>query len=178
MMDQDTIAAIASPPGVGGIGIIRLSGPDSFRIASDLTHSKNLIPGQVQRRRFFDGENRLIDDGILLVFQSPKSFTGEDVIEIQGHGGRVLQEMLLARVCELGARMATAGEFSHRAFDNGKLDLAQAEAIADLIESGSQAAARAAMRSLQGEFSRLVHELVEAVIDVRAYVEAALDFAE
>jgi len=178
MIDQETIAAIASPPGVGGIGIIRLSGPHSFRIASDLTHSKHLIPGQVHRRRFFDGENRLIDDGILLVFQSPKSFTGEDVIEIQGHGGMVLQEMLLARVCELGARMATAGEFSHRAFDNGKLDLAQAEAIADLIESGSQAAARAAMRSLQGEFSRLVHELVEGVIKVRVYVEAALDFAE
>ena len=178
MLGNDTIAAIATPPGTGGIGIIRLSGPDSFYIARELTGSAQLVAGRVHRRGFYDAENRLIDDGVILVFQSPKSFTGEDVIEIQGHGGMVLQEMLLARVCELGARLAAAGEFSHRAFDNGKLDLAQAEAIADLIESGSQAAARAAMRSLQGDFSHLVHELVEDVIQLRVYVEAALDFAE
>ncbi|MCK4708019.1 MAG: tRNA uridine-5-carboxymethylaminomethyl(34) synthesis GTPase MnmE, partial [Gammaproteobacteria bacterium] len=119
-----------------------------------------------------------IDHGIVLYFKAPHSFTGEDVVELQGHGGVVLQDMLLSRVCELGARLAHAGEYSERAFHNDKLDLTQTEAIADLIESGSQAAARAAMRSLQGEFSKQIHSLVESVINLRVYVEAALDFAE
>lgn len=172
-----TIAAIATPPGTGGVGIIRLSGPHAISIGERLSQKKATV-GRIQLRNFHDAEGRIIDQGILLCFQSPHSFTGEDVVEIQGHGGMVLQEMLLARVCELGAQLADAGEFSKRAFLNDKIDLAQAEAIADLIESGSQAAARAAMRSLQGEFSRQVHELVEQLIELRSFVEAALDFSE
>ncbi len=176
-MSQDTIAAIATPPGVGGIGIIRLSGKNALYIAESLTQS-SLKAGSTQFRKFFDAQKQQLDHGIVLFFKSPHSFTGEDVVELQGHGGVVLQEMLLSRVCELGARIAHAGEYSERAFHNDKLDLTQAEAIADLIESGSQAAARAAMRSLQGVFSEKIYSLVESIINLRAYVEAALDFAE
>lgn len=177
MFAEDTIAAIATPHGVGGIGIIRLSGPQSLEIAQLITQS-SLVPGKAQFRDFLDDNAQCIDHGIVLYFKAPHSFTGEDVVELQGHGGAVLQDMLLSRVCHLGARVAEAGEFSQRAFLNHKIDLAQAEAIADLIASGSQAAARAAMRSLQGEFSRHIHNLVDNIIDLRAYVEAALDFAE
>lgn len=178
MNGQDTIAAIATPPGIGGIGVIRISGPLSLDIARRLTESADLPTSKVLRRTFLDAQGQVIDDGIVLVFETPRSFTGEDVVEIQGHGGSVLQEMLLGRLCELGARLAMPGEFSQRAFENGKIDLTQAEAIADLIESGSQAAARAAMRSLQGKFSKQVHQLVEGIIQLRVYVEGALDFAE
>ncbi len=177
MTAVDTIAAIATPPGVGGIGVIRVSGPKALSIAETLTGTRLGI-GRIQLRDFLDAEGQTIDQGLALCFAAPRSFTGEDVVELQGHGGPVLQEMLLARLVELGCRLARPGEFSERAFLNGKLDLAQAEAIADLIESGSQAAVRAAMKSLQGEFSKRIHELVEAVIDLRAFVEAALDFAE
>jgi tRNA modification GTPase len=177
MNSDDTIAAIATPPGVGGIGVIRISGPKAREIAETLTRSK-LDIGRVQLRDFLDADGSAIDQGLALCFAAPRSFTGEDVVELQGHGGPVLQEMLLARLVGLGCRLARPGEFSERAFLNGKLDLAQAEAIADLIESGSQAAARAAMKSLQGAFSERIHALVEAVIDLRAFVEAALDFAE
>lgn len=177
MNDQDTIAAIATPPGTGGIGIIRLSGPASLQIAEVLTESP-ISAGITQFRQFRDDQHLALDHGILLYFQAPHSFTGEDVVEIQGHGGVVVQDMLLGRLCELGARLARAGEFSERAFLNNKLDLTQAEAIADLIESGSQAAARASMRSLQGVFSTQVHELLEGIVQIRSYVEAALDFAE
>jgi len=176
-MSQDTIAAIATPPGVGGIGIIRLSGSNALSIAESLTQS-SLQVSTTQFRKFYDADKLIIDHGIVLYFKSPHSFTGEDVVELQGHGGIVLQDMLLNSVCELGARLAHAGEFSERAFHNDKLDLTQAEAIADLIESGSQAAARAAMRSLQGEFSKQINSLVESVINLRVFVEAALDFAE
>ena len=177
MSHADTIAAVATPPGIGGIGIIRLSGPQAFAIAGELTHSQ-LAVGKTQFRRFYESSGEEIDHGITLCFQAPHSFTGEDVVELQGHGGPVLQDMLLSRVCHLGARLAQAGEFSQRAFENDKLDLTQAEAIADLIESGSQAAARAAIRSLQGVFSDQVHNLVERVIELRSFIEAALDFAE
>lgn len=177
MNDEDTIAAIATPPGTGGIGIIRLSGPASLTIAEALTQTA-ITAGQIQLRNFLDDQHRVLDHGIVLYFKAPHSFTGEDVIEIQGHGGMVIQDMLLSRVCELGARLARAGEFSARAFQNEKLDLAQAEAIADLIESGSQAAARASMRSLQGVFSHQVHDLVESLVQIRSFIEAALDFAE
>ena len=176
-MSQDTIAAIATPPGVGGIGIIRLSGNQALSIAETLTQS-TLKASSTHFRKFYDVDDQQLDHGIVLYFKSPHSFTGEDIVELQGHGGVVLQDMLLSRVCELGARLAHAGEFSERAFHNDKLDLTQAEAIADLIESGSQAAARAAMRSLQGVFSQQIHTLVESIINLRAYVEAALDFAE
>jgi tRNA modification GTPase len=177
MQREDTIAAIATPHGIGGIGVIRLSGHLSLKIAQQLSNSE-IEAGIIQFRHFYDAELQEIDHGILLYFKAPNSFTGEDVIEIQGHGGPVLQDMLLSRLCELGARLAHAGEYSERAFHNNKLDLTQAEAIADLIESGSQAAAKAAMRSLQGVFSRQVHTLVEEVIQLRSFVEAALDFAE
>ncbi len=177
MSDQDTIAAIATPPGTGGIGIIRLSGPAAVEIAKQLSHSSPK-PGRFRFCHFYDSLDRIIDNGLMLYFQAPHSFTGEDIIEIQGHGGQVLQEMLLGRVCELGARLATAGEYTQRAFVNDKIDLTQAEAIADLIDSGSQAAARAAMRSLQGVFSQRVHDLVGQVVELRSFIEAALDFAD
>jgi tRNA modification GTPase len=175
--DIDTIAAIATPPGVGGIGIVRISGPEALKIGESLT-AANLQPNQVRFRKFLDAAGQTLDHGLCFYCQAPHSFSGEDVVEIQGHGGPILLDMLLERICELGARLARAGEFSERAFLNGKLDLAQAEAIADLIESGSRAATKAAMRSLEGKFSTQVHQLVDEIINLRAYIEAALDFAE
>ncbi len=177
MFDQDTIAAVATAPGISGIAIIRISGPEARQIGESLTSSK-LPDKRIRFREFYDAQNLILDHGICFYSASPQSFTGEDVVEVQAHGGPILLDMLLERVCELGARLARAGEFSERAFINGKLDLAQAEAIADLIESGSRAAAKAAMRSLQGEFSNQIHDLVNNIIQLRSYVEAALDFAE
>ena len=177
MPSRETIAAIATPPGIGGIGILRLSGPDALRIGEAISDS-SLQKGRVQLRKFFDSNGEVLDHGICLYFQAPHSFSGEDCVEIQGHGGPILLDMLLQRVCDLGARLARAGEFSERAFLNGKLDLTQAEAIADLIESGSRAATRAAMRSLEGRFSDQVNLLVEEIINLRVFIEATLDFAE
>jgi len=174
---SDTIAAIATPPGIGGIGIVRISGPLALEIGNALTGA-SLQVNQVRFRKFSDASGQTIDHGLCFYCQAPHSFSGEDVVEIQGHGGPILLDMLLERVCQLGARLAHAGEFSERAFLNGKLDLAQAEAIADLIESGSRAAAKAAMRSLEGKFSTQIHQLVDDVINLRVYIEAALDFAE
>ena len=173
----DTIAAVATPPGRGGIGVIRVSGPLSAAIA-EAVGGPLPSPRQAALRRFCAGDGAVIDEGIVLYFPAPHSFTGEDVLELQGHGGPVVMDLLLARVCELGARPARPGEFSERAFLNDKLDLAQAEAIADLIASDTAAAARAALRSLQGEFSQRVHALVEGLIELRMYVEAAMDFPE
>ena len=177
MPATDTIAAIATPPGVGGIGIVRLSGPLALNIGESLTDS-SLRAKQIQFRNFYDNTASPIDHGLCLYFHTPNSFTGEDVVEIQAHGGPVLLDMLLERVCELGARLARAGEFSERAFLNGKIDLTQAEAIADLIDSGSRAAAKAAIRSLEGKFSTQIHQLRDQIIALRTYIEAALDFAE
>jgi len=177
MPTSDTIAAIATPPGIGGIGIVRISGPLALEIGNALTGGSLQI-NRVRFRKFLDASGQTIDHGLCFYCQAPHSFSGEDVVEIQGHGGPILLDMLLERVCQLGARLARAGEFSERAFLNGKLDLAQAEAIADLIESGSRAAAKAAMRSLEGQFSTQVHQLVDDVINLRVYIEAALDFAE
>ena len=174
---MDTIAAVATPPGKGGIGVIRLSGPAVPAIAAALL-GKLPTPRQAVLRRFRSNDGEVIDEGIALYFPAPHSFTGEDVLELQGHGGPVVMDLLLARVLELGARPARPGEFSERAFLNDKLDLAQAEAIADLIASDTAAAARAALRSLQGEFSRRVQGLVEGLIELRMYVEAAIDFPE
>ena len=162
---------------MGGIGIVRVSGADALSIAENLSRS-HLQAGVIQFRQFLDAEEQAIDHGLCLYFRAPHSFSGEDCIELQAHGGPIVLDMLLERVCALGARLARAGEFSERAFLNGKVDLTQAEAIADLIESGSRAASRAAMRSLEGRFSTQVNGLVEAVVDLRAYIEAALDFAE
>ncbi|MCP4389221.1 MAG: tRNA uridine-5-carboxymethylaminomethyl(34) synthesis GTPase MnmE [Gammaproteobacteria bacterium] len=177
MPAHDTIAAIATPPGTGGIGILRLSGSQALAIGEAISAS-TISPGKIQFRRFFDAEGVVLDHGLCLYFPQPHSFSGEDSVELQAHGGPIVLDMLLQRLCELGARLARAGEFSERAFLNGKIDLTQAEAIADLIESGSRAATRAAMRSLEGRFSQQINTLVEEVINLRAYIEAALDFAE
>ncbi len=173
----DTIAAIATPPGPGGVGIVRLSGPNVPDIARRLLGSLP-APRRAVLRDFRDADGTLIDTGLALYFAAPASFTGEPVLELHGHGGPVVLDLLLARVLQLGARAARAGEFSERAFLNDKLDLVQAEAIADLIESGTAQAARAAVRSLQGEFSRQVHALTAQLTQLRMYVESAIDFPE
>lgn len=173
----DTIAAVATPPGRGGIGVVRLSGPRSAAIA-EVICGLMPAPRQAALRRFRASDGQMLDRGIVLYFPAPQSLTGEDVVEFQGHGGPVVLDLVLARTVELGARLARPGEFSERAFLNDKIDLAQAEAIADLIESDTAAAARAALRSLQGEFSKKIKGLVEGLIALRMYVEAAIDFPE
>jgi tRNA modification GTPase len=175
--DHDTIAALATPPGRGGIGVIRVSGQQAQAIACGLL-GRVPEPRRAELHGFADGAGGTIDTGLALYFAAPHSFTGEDVLELHGHGGPVVMELLLRRVLQLGARLAHAGEFTQRAYLNDKLDLAQAEAIADLIDSGSEQAARAALRSLQGEFSAHVHELAERVLQLRLWIEAAIDFPE
>lgn len=177
MADPRTIAAIATPPGRGGIGIVRLSGPATRTIAVALV-GKLPVPRHATFAKFLDSNGQPLDRGLALFFPAPHSFTGEDVLELHGHGGPVVLDMLFQRALELGARAARPGEFSERAFLNGKLDLAQAEAVADLIEAGSESAARSALRSLEGEFSQRVHVLVEGLTRLRMYVEAAIDFPE
>lgn len=173
----DTIVATATPPGRGGVGIVRVSGPKVPEIAAVVLGE--LPPARrATFARFLDAEQETIDAGLALFFPAPNSYTGEHVLELQGHGGALVLEALVDRVVEIGGRRAQPGEFTQRAFLNDKLDLAQAEAIADLIEAGSRAAVRAAMRSLQGEFSAMIRGLTDAVIDLRTYVEAAIDFPE
>ena len=173
-----TIAAIATPPGRGGVGVIRLSGPKAYAIAEALTQKELPQARFAGFRHFYDEQNEIMDEGLVICFPNPHSFTGEDVVELQGHGGPVIQNALLARLLELGATAAKAGEFSMRAFENGKMDLVQAEAIADLIDASSQAAARSAVRSLQGAFSGKVNTVLEKLIHLRLHVEAAIDFPE
>jgi tRNA modification GTPase len=173
----DTIAAVATPPGRGGVGIIRVSGPGVPAIAEQLLGNLPK-PRFAGLHRFRNGEGDVIDEGLAIYFPAPNSFTGEHVLELHGHGGPVVLDLLLSRMLRLGARQARPGEFSERAFLNDKLDLAQAEAIADLIDSSTVQAARAASRSLQGEFSRRVHQLVDALIALRSYVEASIDFPD
>ncbi len=192
MATSDTIAAIATPNGSGGVGVIRVSGPacksiaqsickvlQSAAPASSCTGQLTALPQRSATLTDFLGSPaEVIDTGIVLFFSTPNSYTGEDVLELQAHGGRVVMDMLLQRVLSLGARMARPGEFTERAYLNGKLDLSQAEAVSDLINSGSAAAARAAVKSLQGEFSQRVHALTEELTNLRIYMEAALDFPE
>lgn len=173
----DTIVAIATPPGRGGVGIVRLSGPHSTIIAKSIC-GRVPQPRLATLANFRDAEKEVLDRGLALYFPAPYSFTGEDVLELQGHGGAVVLDLLVQRCLQLGARLARPGEFSERAFVNDKLDLAQAEAVADLIDAGSTQAARAALRSLQGEFSAQIHALTEALIRLRMHVEAAIDFPE
>ncbi len=173
----DTIAAIATPSGRGGVGIIRVSGPKVVDIAQQILGALPQ-PFKTSHRLFKDKQQQTLDDGIALYFPGPNSFTGEDVLELQGHGGHIVMDMLMERCLELGARVAKPGEFSERAFLNDKLDLTQAEAIADLIDSGSEQAARSALRSLQGVFSKAINSLLIKMIEMRVYVEAALDFPE
>jgi len=173
----DLIAAIATASGRGGVGVIRISGPDIAPLARAVLGSVP-APRRATFSRFLDREGETLDEGIALHFVAPHSFTGEHVLELQGHGGPVVLNLILARCLELGARLAEPGEFSRRAFQNGKLDLAQAEAVADLIEAASAEAARSAVRSLSGAFSARITELVDAVIRLRMLVEATLDFPE
>jgi tRNA modification GTPase len=173
----DTIAAIATAPGRGGVGVIRISGSNLLPFALALS-GKTPAPRQATVAKFRAADGTAIDSGLLLHFPAPRSYTGEDVLELQGHGGVVVMQMLLARCLDLGARLAEPGEFSRRAFLNGKLDLAQAEAVADLIDAATASAARSAVRSLQGEFSQAIHALTEELINLRMLVEATLDFPE
>jgi tRNA modification GTPase len=174
---SDTIAAIATAPGRGGVGMIRISGSNLLPFAFALSGTMPR-PRHAKIADFLAADSSAIDRGLLLFFPDPHSFTGEDVLEVHGHGGPVVMQMLLARCLDLGARLAEPGEFSRRAFLNGKLDLAQAEAVADLIDAATSSAARSAMRSLQGEFSKAVHGLTDELIDLRMLVEATLDFPE
>ncbi|MDI1278748.1 tRNA uridine-5-carboxymethylaminomethyl(34) synthesis GTPase MnmE [Methylobacter sp.] len=190
----DTIAAIATPPGNGGVGIIRISGALVPEIAKHLIrracsqqaggiHSipednKELTPRRALYSSFTDDNGSVIDSGITLYFPAPASYTGEDILELQGHGGSVVLDMLLRRVLSLGARLANPGEFTERAFLNDKLDLAQAEAVADLIESSTEQSVRSAQKSMQGVFSVQINELVEELTELRIYVEAAIDFVD
>jgi len=177
LSNSDTIAALATAPGRGGIGVVRVSGSKVSEIAQ-------ILLGQLPSPRlasylpFLESDGSHIDQGLALRFVAPHSYTGEDVLELQGHGGPVVMDMLLKRILSLGVRVARPGEFTERAFLNGKMDLAQAEAVSDLIESGSEQAARAALSSMQGAFSLLVQALLERLIHLRIYVEAALDFPE
>jgi tRNA modification GTPase len=177
MFNTDTIAAIATATGRGGVGIVRVSGPKARLVAEQLLKQK-LQPRFAHYCPFHSHSGEILDQGIALFFPGPNSFTGEDVLELQGHGGPVILDLLLREITQLGVRLARPGEFSERAFLNDKLDLAQAEAIADLIDATTEQAARNALHSLQGAFSTRIHELVEALIALRIYVEASIDFPE
>ena len=177
MLATDTIAAIATPPGRGGIGVVRVSGPRAAAIVEGVAGIAP-APRVATLASFRDGAAQVIDQGLVLLFVAPQSYTGETVAELHGHGGPSVMRLLLARCTELGARIAEPGEFTKRAFLNGKLDLAQAESVADLIDAATATAARAAARSLDGEFSRDIHALVEALTELRVYTEATLDFPE
>ena len=174
---RETVAAVATPPGRGGIGIVRVSGIGLEKLLRGIV-GRVPAPRQAELADFSGADGTAIDRGIVIYFPAPQSMTGEDVVELQGHGGPVVMDALLERACELGAKIARPGEFTERAFLNDKIDLAQAEAVADLIDSASKRAARAAMRSLDGEFSARVTEIDRAVLDLRVYLEAAIDFAE
>ncbi|RDZ26555.1 tRNA uridine-5-carboxymethylaminomethyl(34) synthesis GTPase MnmE [Lysobacter silvisoli] len=175
--DRDTIAAIATAPGAGGVGIVRLSGPRAREIGEGIA-ARRLQARRAHHVRFVDGDGAAIDDGIALYFAAPASYTGEDVVELQAHGSPAVLQALVERCGALGARRARPGEFSERAFLEGRLDLAQAEAVADLIAAADARAARAARRALDGEFSRRVDALADDLLAVRVHVEAAIDFAD
>ena len=177
MRHADTIAAIATAPGRAGIGVIRISGPAVCAITASIV-GRTLQPRVATLCDFLETESRILDRGIAIFYSSPHSYTGEDVLELQGHGGLAVLRLVLRRCLDLGARPAQPGEFTQRAFLNDKLDLAQAESVADLIDASSEAAARSAMRSLAGEFSDRVDQLNSALIELRTVVEATLDFPE
>ncbi|NJD06790.1 MAG: tRNA uridine-5-carboxymethylaminomethyl(34) synthesis GTPase MnmE, partial [Methylococcaceae bacterium] len=176
-LSQDTIVAVATPPGRGGVGIVRASGPAVPVLALQLLGSMP-PPRSARFTSFTDSDGSVLDRGIAIYFPAPASFTGEDVLELQAHGSPVVLDLLLRRMLALGARLARPGEFSERAFHNDKLDLVQAEAVADLIAASTERAVRSAMRSLQGEFSQRIQGLVDVLADLRVYVEAAIDFVD
>lgn len=177
VITQDTIVAPVTPPGKGGVSVVRVSGPLVSEIIKHVVQQP-LKPRYAHHLPFYTENKVIVDEGLALFFPNPHSFTGEDVLELQGHGGPVVVDQLVKRIIKLGARMAKPGEFSERAFLNDKIDLAQAEAIADLINANSQQAAQSAIRSLQGEFSTQIHDLVNQLIHLRMYVESAIDFPE
>ncbi len=177
-MKQDTIVAVATPPGHGGVAICRLSGSQALAISQQLTQKKSFTPRFAHFSSFYSHSGQVIDEGLALYFPGPNSFTGEDVVELHSHGSPVVLDLLIKSACQLGARIAKPGEFSERAFLNDKIDLVQAEAIADLIHAHSSKAAQMAMRSLQGEFSSTVQAMSQKMIRLRMYVEAAIDFPE
>ncbi len=174
---SDPIAAVATAPGKGGIGVVRISGRDIGAVIAGIV-GHTLLPRVATMAEFRDAEGSALDRGLALYFDAPRSYTGEHVLELQGHGGPIVQNLILRRALELGCRLAEPGEFTRRAFLNGKLDLAQAEAVADLIDAASARAARAAMRSLDGEFSRQINLVRDRLIELRALLEATLDFPE
>jgi tRNA modification GTPase len=178
MANADTIAAIATAAGRAGIGVVRVSGPDLSGLATRLTGGTPPPPRVAKKVSFRDAEGNVVDQGILIYFKSPASFTGEDVLELQGHGGDAVLNLLMGRCLAEGARIAQPGEFTQRAFFNHKIDLAQVEAIADVIEAESASAVRSAMRSLTGEFSQRVNELLSQMIDLRLRVEGSIDFSD
>src|SRR6185503_9091878 len=174
---RDTIAAVATAPGRAGLGVVRVSGPAARSIARALLGE---VPParRAALRAFSDARGEAIDEGIALFYPAPRSYTGEDVLELQGHGGPVVMQALLAACLDAGARLAEPGEFTRRAFLEGRLDLAQAEAVADLIDASSREAARSALRSLSGEFSGVIEALQATLVELRALTEAMLDFPE
>lgn len=174
----DNIVAIASGAGYAGVGVIRVSGTNLSGVIAGLVHKDELKPRLVHYVEFYSSDNQVLDSGLVLFFRGPKSFTGEDVLEIQGHGSPVVLNMLLKRCLELGCRMAEAGEFTKRAYLNAKLDLVQAESIADLIHAESEASAKGALKSLKGEFSGRIQQINQQLINLRMFVEATLDFPE
>ena len=178
MHDTDTIVAIATPPGRGGVGIVRVSGPAALAIGTAITGVQAPAPRYARYSHFHDPDGELIDEGLLLYFPGPHSFTGDDVVEFQGHGGPVPLDLLVRACIRHGARQARGGEFSMRAFLNDRMDLTRAEAIADLIDAGSEASARAALQSLQGAFATEIDRLVENLVALRVHVEAAIDFPD
>jgi tRNA modification GTPase len=177
MENADTIAAVATPPGRGGIGVVRVSGKNIKSLAQKVIGYVP-EPRYASLSKFFDEDGQVIDQGIALFFPAPHSYTGEDVLELQGHGGPAVMNLLLSSCLSAGARMAQPGEFTLRAYLNNKLDLAQAESVADIIDASTSEAARCAVRSLQGEFSDAIHIVVQALTDLRISVEASLDFSE
>jgi tRNA modification GTPase len=177
VLDRDTIAAVATPPGRGGVGIVRVSGSRAIEILSAMC-GRDVPDRHATFATLSDAAGDPIDQGLVLQFRAPHSFTGEDVAELHGHGGPVVMDQLLKSALELGARLARPGEFTERAYLNGKIDLAQAEAVADLIASGSVSAARSAFRSLTGRFSELIDSLSRQVVELRIFVEGAIDFPE
>jgi tRNA modification GTPase len=175
---MDTIVAIATPPGRGGVGIVRISGPKAYSIGKTLSRLKTISKRQASYLPFYTKDGELLDQGILIYFKGPNSYTGEDIIEFHGHGAPIVLDRIVKESILCGARIANPGEFSERAFLNDKIDLTQAEAIADLIDASSATAAKLAVRSLQGDFSKKIHALCELIIHLRLYVEASIDFPE
>ncbi|MCK4974965.1 MAG: tRNA uridine-5-carboxymethylaminomethyl(34) synthesis GTPase MnmE, partial [Sulfurimonas sp.] len=177
-MNSDTISAIATANGIGSIAIIRISGDRALEIAKKLSHKKDLTPRYASLTNIYNSQNELIDESIVIYFKAPFSFTAEDVVEIQCHGGFIVAQTILKATLEAGARLATAGEFSKRAFFNGRIDLSEAEAIAQLIEAKSEDAAKILARQMKGSLKEYIEKIRDEIIHILAYSEVSIDYAE